>query len=61
MDTLEESAGRIVEAMAEAGRRQRRPMQFVVGKVLAAGEGVLRFPCSPSPGTAPAACPCIGT
>lgn len=42
MDTLEESAGRIVEAMAEAGRRQRRPAQFVIGRVLAAGDGVLR-------------------
>lgn len=42
MDTLEESVGRIVEAMAETGRRQRRPAQFVVGKVLSAGEGVLR-------------------
>ena len=42
MDTLEESASRLVEAMAEAGRRQRAPSQFVIGQVLEVGEGVLR-------------------
>lgn len=42
MDTFEESAGRILDAMSEAGRRQRTPVQFVIGTVLEAGEGVLR-------------------
>lgn len=42
MDTLEESVGRILDAMSEAGRRQRAPAQFVVGTVLEAGEGILR-------------------
>lgn len=42
MDTLEESAGRILDCMAQAGRSQQRPAQFVVGRVLAAGEGELR-------------------
>lgn len=42
MDTFEESAGRILESMAEAGRRQQRPAQFVIGKVLEASEKVLR-------------------
>ena len=43
MDTLEESAGRILDAMSEAGRRQRAPAQFVIGRVLEAGDGVLRI------------------
>lgn len=42
MDTLEESADRILMCMAQAGRNQQRPSQFVIGRVLAAGEGVLR-------------------
>lgn len=42
MDTFEESAGRILESMAAAGRRQQRPAQFVIGEVLEAGKGVLR-------------------
>lgn len=42
MDTFEESASRILESMAAAGRRQQRPAQFVIGEVLEAGEGVLR-------------------
>lgn len=42
MDTFEESAGRILECMAAAGRRQQRPAQFVIGEVLEAGKGVLR-------------------
>lgn len=42
MDTFEENAGRILESMAEAGRRQQRPAQFVIGKVLEASEKVLR-------------------
>ena len=42
MDTFEESASRILESMAEAGRRQQRPAQFVIGKVLEAKEKVLR-------------------
>lgn len=42
MDTLEESAGRILECMAQAGRNTQRPVQFVIGRVLAVGEGVLR-------------------
>lgn len=42
MDAFEESASRILDGMAEAGRRQQRPAQFVIGTVLEAGEGVLR-------------------
>lgn len=42
MDTLEESAGRILESMAEAGRRQQKPAQFVIGRVLEAGGTALR-------------------
>lgn len=42
MDAFEESAGRILESMAAAGRRQQRPAQFVIGEVLEASEGVLR-------------------
>lgn len=42
MDTLEESAGRILECMAQAGRNQQRHAQFVIGRVLAVGDGVLR-------------------
>ena len=42
MDTFEESASRILESMAAAGRRQQRPAQFVIGEVLEAGKGVLR-------------------
>ncbi len=42
MDTLEESAGRILESMAEAGRRQQKPAQFVIGKILEVNEAVLR-------------------
>lgn len=42
MDTFEESASRILESMAAAGRRQQRPPQFVIGEVLEAGKGVLR-------------------
>lgn len=42
LDTLEESAGRILDCIAQAGRSQQRPSQFVVGRVLAAGEGELR-------------------
>ena len=42
MDTFEESASRILEGMAEAGRRQQRPAQFVVGKVLEVSEKELR-------------------
>lgn len=42
MDTFEESASRILDGMAEAGRRRQRPAQFAIGKVLEAGEGVLR-------------------
>lgn len=42
MDTFEESAGRILDSMAAAGRRQQRPAQFVIGEVLEASEGVLR-------------------
>lgn len=42
MDTFEESAGRILESMAAAGRQQQRPAQFVIGEVLEASEGVLR-------------------
>ena len=34
MDTFEESASRILDGMAEAGRRQQRPAQFAIGKVL---------------------------
>lgn len=43
MDTLEESAGRILDCMAQAGRNQQRHTQFVVGRVLAAGEDALRL------------------
>lgn len=42
MDTLEESAGRILESMAEAGRRQQKPAQFVIGRVLEASGTALR-------------------
>lgn len=42
LDTFEENASRILDGMAEAGRRQQRPAQFVIGTVLEAGEGVLR-------------------
>lgn len=42
MDTLEESAGRILDCMAQAGRNQQRPAQFVIGRVVAAGDGRLR-------------------
>lgn len=42
MDTLEESAGRILACMAQVGRNQRRPAQFVIGRVLAVGDGALR-------------------
>lgn len=42
MDTFEESASRILDGMAEAGRRQQRPAQFAIGKVLEVGEKVLR-------------------
>lgn len=42
LDAFEESAGRILESMAEAGRRQQRPAQFVIGRVLEVGEKVLR-------------------
>lgn len=42
LDAFEESASRILDGMAEAGRRQQRPAQFVIGTVLEAGEGVLR-------------------
>lgn len=42
MDTLEESASRILDSMAEAGRRQQRPAQFVIGTVLEAGDHTLR-------------------
>lgn len=42
MDTFEESASRILESMAEAGRRQQRPSQFAIGKVLEVSETVLR-------------------
>ena len=48
MDTFEESASRILEGMAEAGRRQQRPAQFVVGKVLEVSEKELRV--SPAEG-----------
>lgn len=42
MEAFEESVGRILESMAETGRRQQRPAQFAIGKVLEAGEKVLR-------------------
>lgn len=42
MDAFEESAGRILESMAEAGRRQQRPAQFVIGQVLEADGSTLR-------------------
>lgn len=42
MDTFEESAGRILACMAQAGRNQRRHAQFVIGKVIQAEQGVLR-------------------
>lgn len=42
LETFEENASRILDGMAEAGRRQQRPAQFVIGTVLEAGEGVLR-------------------
>lgn len=42
LDAFEESASRILDSMAEAGRRQQRPAQFVIGTVLEASEGVLR-------------------
>lgn len=42
MDAFEESVGRILESMAETGRRQQRPAQFAIGKVLEVGDKVLR-------------------
>lgn len=42
MDTFEESVSRMLEGIAQAGRNQRSPAQFVIGQVLAVGEGVLK-------------------
>lgn len=42
MDTLQESVGRMLEGIGRMGDGRQRPAQFVIGRVLAAGDGILR-------------------
>lgn len=45
MDTIQESVGRMLDGLSSAVRRSQRPSQFVLGRVLAAGDGTLRVSC----------------
>lgn len=45
MESFEESVGRMLEGMAQVGKRGQAPAQFVIGQVLEAGEHTLRVVC----------------